>query len=209
MARSVLNPRLRLPVGERERDERGPQVVDADAATLRRGLEERRALHARELETGAEPFGLLVRVERLAVLVDEDAAARRHGAPGLLPGAQGSRRAGRQRPRPRVVGLVAVERYGAAREVEIAPRQRRRLSRPHPFAREEAVEHPQRKRYRCARQKNAVLVRVEVGERLRRPDRGQEAAGQRVGGETAQREHRERKHAVKQLRDVTPRRGRE
>ncbi|MEZ4447342.1 MAG: hypothetical protein R3B72_50155 [Polyangiaceae bacterium] len=126
-----------------------------------------------------------------------------------MPSAKRFGDAGIERPRSRVVGLVRVEADGAAREIDVAPRQAQRLALAHALAREEAVEQSVRERHPNAPEQARILIGVEprlglLGAELRQP-----AAWQWVRLADPHREHGEAEHAMHDLPDVPARRARE
>src|SRR5687767_12130869 len=106
----------------------------------------------------AERVREVAELDRISALGHEDELIDLRPAPQFAPRAQRTRDAGIERPRARVVGLVLVEPNRAALEIEIAPRESLDFALPHPFAREEAVEHAMRKRHLRAREQQRVFV---------------------------------------------------
>ncbi|HZX00736.1 MAG TPA: hypothetical protein VFF45_00685 [Bacilli bacterium] len=151
----------------------------------------------------------VTRPDRLALLVDEHGAVVVDGDP-LLPMdlAQGPKRGGAalgQRPCARVVGLVLVQRDGAALQVEVAVRERCCLARAGAFPMQEAVEHAPAEGHRGRGQELSVLVRIHpaLGFHVLHP--GQEPFRQRVRGDEAKRKHREREDPMQELCDLSVR----
>ncbi|XXX66304.1 hypothetical protein WME82_48645 [Sorangium sp. So ce128] len=182
--------------------------MEPDALPCRAALEELGALHVGRLQVLAEAIGVVCLADALAVLVHEQGRAAVAGAVAaqVAPRAQRADDAGRERPRARIVRLVFVQHEGAALEVRIRAVERGRFAEARPFTVEEAVEQAPAQRDVRAGEQARILVRVEPPLRLARAELREEALGQRVRGDEAGREERDREQPVHELRDVAPRR---
>lgn len=142
MPRSVGHPRLAPPVGQAHGHEGGPQIVQTNGSASFAALEQLRPPHARSLQV--QPEVVCTDIERTPVRASEDQCIG--GRPGMTrmmmfaPGFKGQADPSVERPGTRVVRLVGVEANDAAREIEIAPRERLRFSSPQPLTHKDSVE---------------------------------------------------------------------
>src|SRR5262245_41065052 len=116
MARPVRDPGFRAAVFERDGYETGAGVVESHAQPLGAALEKRRPFDTRGFKVRSEAIGRVIEApgEDSWILVALGLSKRE-------PCAEGPRRVGPQGPRARIVGLVLIERDGAALQVQIGP----------------------------------------------------------------------------------------
>jgi hypothetical protein len=175
-------------------------------------LEEHLAIDAGGLEVRAEALGVVVVLaDPLAVLADEKRrGAREPGAGERLavrhPRAKGAHGARVERPGARIVRLVLVQGKGTALKVDVGQHEGGGFAETRPLAVEEAIQHAPAQRYRDGTAERRVFVWVDPPLRLLRAHLGQVALGQRVDLHELQREHREPKDPVHELRVMAARR---
>lgn len=206
MASAVADPRLALAVRERERDERGAEVVHSDRLAHLAALEQLGPLHAGKRQVSAHRVGHVPLGQRRAGVVAEHQGVV--GPVALSPRLERAHHAGVESPRARVVGFVLVQPDRPVFEVEILPAERERFAQSHPLAPEHPVQHAERERHVGAAEQRAIFRRVDVRERLGQLHARQEPAGQWVRVDDARRVDRHRQQAVDGLRNVAPRRRR-
>jgi hypothetical protein len=133
--RAVLNPGLRTPRCERERDERRSQVVDADGAAKWRALEQLASINASQPEMGAEHAGSLGGPRRQRT--------RKHKCIrlGFATECGESRHdAFIEHPCAGVARLRPLQPNRSMPEIQVAPLQVNRFTRPQTLASKEAIE---------------------------------------------------------------------
>jgi len=155
--------------------------VEANGAPGSALLEDLGARDAGRAEVLAEAGGAGLG-DGAAKLVGEDGVVLGERAPGDgladgAPGAQGRRDAWREGPGARVVGLVLVERDGAAVEVDITPGEGDGLAGAGALAVQVAVEDAPAEMDGGRREEARILVGVEPALRLGGALVGHEAAG--------------------------------
>jgi hypothetical protein len=138
------------------------------------------------------------------LLFGEHERVRGRIAAQSAPRAERAPHAGRQRPRPWIIGLVFIKVHRASVEIEVSPREANSLADPRPLPVEEAVEHAARKRDSGAGHEPGILVGVQIRLCLLRPGPWEEAFRERVRRNKAGGEDRDRQQPMHEHRHVAP-----
>ncbi|MGA3124572.1 MAG: hypothetical protein ABSF69_27775 [Polyangiaceae bacterium] len=207
--RPVADPRLGLARRERDRDERGAQVVRPQALPALGALVQLRTAHPDPPEVTAQLLGQVLDVHGHALFGKHVVARLRVRLAHVLPTAQRLDRIGPQVPVARIIGLVFVQVDAAPFEIHFAPPQPRHLVGAHALAHQEAIRKTPQDRNvvlvgldRSAGEKARVLVREEALLGLGVAHARQPAAGDRASGDPLSRVDGQPHDPRDDLRDV-------
>ena len=202
MTRSVRNPRFCLAGGERERDERGAEIVRANRRELVGIREQLASLHFGELQMCSKIVSETILVRQFAVLVTEHESTLR--CLGLfLPRGKSVENTAIECARSEVVRFVFLDTHGAALQVDLLPGQGESLTRAHALACEKSVEHAATQWNGAVCQQLPILGWIQIREDSCRSFSWQGAARDRILFQDTCGINGELQHASYELSDVS------